>query len=204
MALLSRLAWFVLFIRTRGPGTRAKEMREMVMGKKGIGEEGFTLVEIAITLAIAGIVAMIAIPSFIGIMPRLRLSNDMATLTNEIALARARAISKNDEFRIIFSTAGDSYTLRNESDGISFATNTLSGDIDLYQVSDLGAAATLAMRGVGSIGWVNAGAYQDLGLGVVPAIALKTSDDAYRKRVRIENTGRVYVERWNGTVWAEE
>ena len=28
--------------------------------------------------------------------------------------------------------------------------------------------------------------------------------DAYRKRVRIENTGRVYVERWNGTVWAEE
>jgi len=39
---------------------------------------------------------------------------------------------------------------------------------------------------------------------VVPAIALKTSDDAYRKRVRIENTGRVYVERWNGTVWAEE
>lgn len=176
----------------------------MVMRRKEIGEEGFTLVEISIALAIAGIVAMIAIPSFIGIMPRLRLANDTATLTNEIALARARAIAKNDEFRIIFSTAGDSYTLRNESDSISFATNSLSGDIDLYQVTDLGAAATLAVRGVGSIGWVNAGSYQDLALGVVPAIALKTSDDSYRKRVRIENTGRVYVERWNGTVWVEE
>lgn len=191
-------------MRVRGPGKRAEEMKEMVMRRRGTGEEGFTLVEIAITLAIAGIIAMIAIPSFIGIMPRLRLANDMATLTNEIALARARAISKNDEFRIIFSTAGDSYTLRNESDGISFATNNLSGDIDLYQVTDLGAADTLAVRGVGSIGWVNAGAYQDLGLGVVPAISLKTSNDAYRKRVRIENTGRVYVERWNGTAWVEE
>jgi prepilin-type N-terminal cleavage/methylation domain-containing protein len=176
------------------------------MKQSGRKEEGFTLVEICIALAIAGIVAMLAVPSITGVMPRLKLNNDTFTLANEIALSRARAIAKNQEFRIIFSTAGDSYTLRNETGGINFAGNTTSKNIDLYLVQNLGAANTLAVRAVGNVGRDDgAGNYEDLPLGTVGRIHLQTIDTAYRKRIVVEATGRVYVERWaGGASWVEE
>lgn len=170
------------------------------------GEQGVTLVEVAITLSVIGLVAMLAIPSMIGMMPRIRLSSDAVTLANEIALSRARAISKNQEFRLIFDAGADSYTLRNETANASFATNTVSPDVDLYLVQGLAPADTLAVRPVGSIGRANAsGNYENLPLGTVARIHLQTLDGAHRKRIVIEPTGRVHVQRWvTGTSWVED
>lgn len=179
----------------------------MKTGHYAAGNEGFTLVEIGVALAIAGIVAMIAIPSIKGIIPRIQLSNDMTTLANEIALSRARAIAKNNEFRISYNTANDSYTLRNNTTGVSFATNSTSPNVDLYLVQNLAAANTIAVRPVGSVGRVDGGGnYEDLPLGSTAIVYLQTKDTAYRKRVHAEPTGRVYVEFSldGGASWVEE
>lgn len=170
------------------------------------GEQGVTMVELAITLSIIGLIAVLAIPSMIGMMPRIRLSSDTVTLANEIALSRARAISKNQEFRIILDAGADSYTLRNETTNASYATNTTSREIDLYLVQGLAPADTIAVRPVGSVGRANAsGDYENLPLGTIARIHLQTLDGAYRKRVLVEPTGRVYVQRWvTGTSWVED
>jgi len=170
------------------------------------GEGGFTLVEIAITIAIIGIVAMLAVPSIIGVMPRLRLGNDAMTLGNEIALSRARAIAKNHEFRIAFDAGGDTYRLRNNTLGVNITTNKTTGGIDLYQVENLAPSDQLAMRPVGTVGLVNgSGDYEALPLGTVARIYLQTDDTNYRKRIVVEATGRVGIERWTGgATWVEE
>lgn len=170
-------------------------------------QRGMTLVEMGITLAIAGIVATLALPSMVGVMPKLRLNNDTFTLANEIALARARSIAKNQEFRIIFDPAGDSYTLRNKTEGINFATNNTSGEIDLYQVDNLATKSTLAVMPVGKVGRVKNASddFEDFPIGDVARVYLQTQDGAHRRRVVVESTGRVHTERWTGgATWVEE
>ena len=171
------------------------------------GERGMTLVELGITLAIAAIVATLAAPNIIGVILRLRLNNDTFTLTNEIALARARSIAKNQEFRITFNPSNDTYTLRNQTEGTNIAANNTSGEIDLYQVDNLAAKNTLAVMPVGKVGRVENSSddYEDFPIGDVARVYLRTEDGAHRRRVVVEPTGRVHAERWiGGTSWVED
>lgn len=56
---------------------------------------GFTLVEILIVIAIAGILATIAIPSFKGLMERQRVNNASFELFSVLSLARNEAIKRS-------------------------------------------------------------------------------------------------------------
>ena len=65
-----------------------------------------------IVVAIISLMAAIGIPSFRGLMPRIKLRNNAMVMSNEVALARVRAISKSYDFRIVFNPApANSYTI---------------------------------------------------------------------------------------------
>lgn len=187
-------------------------------------EKGMTLVELAVTLAIAGILATLALPNFIGVMPRIRLSSEATTLGSEVALSRARAISKNQEFRLSFDTVNDSYTLglcvddETPPDGCdggdtwrTITTNNMPADIDLYEVgiynsndtiaAQLEADTVIIFRSVGTTRRTNG---DHLGLGQTWRFYLQTDDAAYRKRILVEASGRVRTQRWTGGAgWKE-
>lgn len=55
---------------------------------------GFTLFEMMITVAIAGLVAAFAIPAFQDVMTRTRINSTTEELVNSLALARNTAISR--------------------------------------------------------------------------------------------------------------
>ena len=90
-----------------GPQSEEKRMKNQ---PRLADQKGLTLVEIAIALAIAGIVAVLAVPSVMGVLPRMNLNSDTVTLANTFALARATAISKSTQVNITFSEPNNSYT----------------------------------------------------------------------------------------------
>ncbi len=63
---------------------------------------GFTLLELAITLAIIGIVAVIAVPNMMRFIGRYRLNQATHSLSQQITLCRTMAISSNREHAIEF------------------------------------------------------------------------------------------------------
>jgi prepilin-type N-terminal cleavage/methylation domain-containing protein len=160
-------------------------------------ESGVTLVELSVTVAIIGIVATIALPSFFKVMPKVRLNNDTMLLSNDVSLARVRAIAKSTRFRILFDAAADTYRLQQESGGwVTVTTNKLGGS-DLVSVANFRDANAVIADWNGAM---------SVAFGGQGLITLRSSDGATYKRIAVEPIGRVYVERSTdgGTTWQRE
>ena len=190
-------------MKTGFGGTAASpqpEEKKMKNAPRLAAQQGLTLVELAIALAIAGIIAVLAVPSIRAVMPRMNLNSDTVTLTNTFALARATAISKSTQVNITFSEPNNSYTW-----GTDFS-NTISPNVDLYAVDELGPDNTLVVEPVGTVGRMNGGTREDFPLGTVARLYLQTSDGMFKKRVSIDSMGRIKVEHQTPSVatWTEE
>lgn len=160
-------------------------------------QAGFTLVELMVIIAIIGILAVIGVPSFVALMPRMRLNSNVMVLTNEIALARVRAISKSADFRIVFDTVNDRYTIyKYQTTWQSLGSTELAGS-NLVRADGFGVAQTLIVSPSGQV---------NVPLNSQAEIEVRTPSGDRRKRLLVEPTGRVAVDRWdpNASAWVRE
>ena len=172
--------------------------------RRRVSEAGFSLVELSVILAVLGVIAALAIPSFRSIMPRVRLDNNALLLVNEINLMRREAIAKSTDFRVVFDPGSETYSLqrRDSVTGVwaVIGASRLSGT-DLEGVTGFSAPVTLVAQAGGAVnvppvvgGSVNFG-----------YITLQIPDGSRKKRVKVEPLGRVSVQRWQGgTSWVDE
>ncbi|MCK4596896.1 GspH/FimT family pseudopilin [bacterium] len=63
---------------------------------------GMTLVEIVVVLAIMGILAALAVPSFIKYLPGVKLKGDTRNVASVSRLARMRAVAEGAQYGIFF------------------------------------------------------------------------------------------------------
>lgn len=181
-------------------------------------QKGFSLVEISIIVAILGILAAIAVPSFRGVMPRVRLGNNTVNLANTIATTRMAAIAKSTDRCITFDTANDRYSLgtwtqANASTGncAVYATSTMNGT-DLASATGFKStvapqagdpdAAVLVFRAMGPVG---------VPLSTQAVIRIQTpftapaTEGDFQRQILVEPTGRFIVQkRTLGGSWATE
>ena len=110
----------------------------MKMMKK-MKNSGFTLMELMIVIAIIAILAGVAIPNFIGFLPRQRLAAGAQDVLQGLQKSRSKAIMTNRPVVVNFNAAADSFTafVDENADGaldageLTIADRTMPAGIDL-------------------------------------------------------------------------
>lgn len=142
--------------------------------------DGFTVVELLVTVSIVAVLLGLAVPSFRDLFERQRLETVADTIMSDLRAARAEAISRGpeDALRVEFTTAisswsytitdtSDTVYLQRSSDDLYGATvvmtiaNTAFGDYDLDGKRDfsLDALRGLALDGAGTITLTSSSGY---------------------------------------------
>lgn len=80
-------------------------------------ESGFTLIEMMIVIAVLAIMATIAIPSFMSLMPGMRLNGAARQIMGDLMAARMNAVKQNNEVRVFFNSPGaNQYQILDDDD----------------------------------------------------------------------------------------
>ena len=77
-------------------------------------KRGFTLVELMIVIAVIAIISAIAAPNFTTYMAQRRLNGAARMVMSDLMAARQKAVTQNNQFRVIFS--GNQYTILDDDD----------------------------------------------------------------------------------------
>lgn len=92
-------------------------------------QQGFTLVELLVVVAIAAALAAMAVPAFTDLMVRRRLEGAANELSADLQYARSQAVSDNND--VTFATSGTTgYTITSSS-GTTYKSVTLGASLSL-------------------------------------------------------------------------
>jgi len=83
-------------------GLCERKMRVSQMLRKR--ESGFTLIEMMIVIAVLAIMAAIAIPNFMSLLPGMRLNGAARQVMGDLMAARMNAVKQNNEFKVFFGS----------------------------------------------------------------------------------------------------
>lgn len=99
---------------------------------RSCGDEGFTLVELMVTVAVIGILAVVAVPAMTGLINNSRISGLSGEVVSAVQLARSEAVRRNA--RVTLCASGDGATCSNSADWsrwIVQAPDNTSGGTDV-------------------------------------------------------------------------
>jgi type IV fimbrial biogenesis protein FimT len=82
-------------------------------------EQGWSLTELLIVLAIIGLLAVLAGPSYQAVAARVQARSATVEIASELRLARQLAMGRRERLRVIFDREGRTITLRRaDAEGI--------------------------------------------------------------------------------------
>lgn len=165
--------------------------------------QGFTLVELMVTLAIAAILLSIAAPNFVSLTKNDRITTVTNDLLADLALARSEAAKRGQSVSVCISSDGSTCTGSNWLGGrLVFADASTAGTIDgsdsIIRVTEAkNNGTTLSSSGFVNTGYIRYGATGTVTTGNTNIGTFKVCDDRtgnVGRLLSISNTGRPYVQ----------
>lgn len=139
-------------------------------------ETGFTLMEIMVVIAIIGVLSAIAVPTYLGALPKLRVKDAAMDLGANIQQARLQAIKINGDCTVTF--AAGSYT-------ISCLSKTVS-------LGDYGAGVVFGSVSSTSITFTSRGLTTAMS---ATTVELTNTDGSARYEIRVLPTGALHSDK---------
>jgi type IV fimbrial biogenesis protein FimT len=84
---------------------------------KTLKKNGFTLLELLIVIAIMAIVSTIAVPRVTYYMAERRLNGAARMVMSDLMMARQKAVTQNNRFKVFFNTNNHGYTILDDDNG---------------------------------------------------------------------------------------
>jgi len=81
----------------------------------GDHEKGFSAIELAIVLALTGLLAAIALPRWRGLLQSYELNNAARQIQSELHNLKSRAAAENVSFQMAFSQGANGYTIQRDN-----------------------------------------------------------------------------------------
>jgi prepilin-type N-terminal cleavage/methylation domain-containing protein len=113
---------------------------------------GFTLIELAVIIAIVGVLAGIAVPSFVGWLPKYRLSSSADDIQALVQNARLRAVKENAHVAVLFDPDNDGL----DGDYLVFVDQNSNWSKDANEALVAHGEVATGIRITGTSGYANA------------------------------------------------
>jgi type IV fimbrial biogenesis protein FimT len=118
------------------------------MRKMKFGNKGFTILELAVAIAIATIMASFALPSFVNWQNSSRLRGAAVNLVGDLEVAKIRAIRENSPVVAQFSSENYTIFVDNGADGGTAGDGIRNGGEPLVKYRKLPAGVTVNSTGL--------------------------------------------------------